>query len=398
MNEKKRGLTAWERWELATLGAPEPEATPRPRTSLPPRPAGAREAIWQAAHWQRWLPDSFDEPPPPPLPPADGGVLVDEVELPDEAIEIVGPDEAVETAGELAAETAQDDAAPADAHAGEESPSDDGEHELAMAEESADEAVDPASTPQLTAESATDADAELPTAEAIEAIFEQAREEGYTLGYAVGREEGFAAGKEEGLAAGEAAGLQAGQARIDAEQAALQAEAAKVAVLAGRLEDRLGRLEHEVADELLALAVELARQVVRGELAARPAALIRVVREALAQLPHQHAVVWLHPQDAALVRAQIGEMLQHAGHRVHEDAALERGDCLIEAGGSQLDATLATRWRRVLEQLGLDAVWAAEPDVEVVQASVEAADEAKNGRTHAGGKAAAEQGSAGEGR
>ena len=38
--------------------------------------------------------------------------------------------------------------------------------------------------------------------------------------------------------------------------------------------------------------------------------------------------------------------------------------CLIEAGGSHIDATVATRWRRVLAGLGLDNAWRPEPEDE----------------------------------
>lgn len=347
---KKRGLTAWERWELAALQAPEPKEEKPPMTTVAPLPGGAREAIWRAAHWQRWLPDSFDEPPPTPTPLPAGEVIVEDFELSDEvllpAVEETGP----EVGGEVASDVGGEEAAEVVEEQSEGAAGDEGPEEPSIA-------LEPETQPEPEPEPPTDVEAELPTAEQIEAIHDQAFEEGYTLGYAVGREAGEAAGHQEGYAAGEAQGLAAAQARIDEQVAALSDEAAKVQTLLGRLEEQFSHLERGVADELLALAVELARQVLRGELTARPEVLLGVVREALAQLPHQHAVVWLHPQDATLLRSHLGEQLHHAGHRLQEDASLERGDCLIEAGGSQLDATVATRWRRVLDNLGLEAAW-----------------------------------------
>lgn len=174
----------------------------------------------------------------------------------------------------------------------------------------------------------------LPTAAEIERIHQQAREEGYRQG----REEGHQAGLREG-------------------QTKSLAEARRLAQAADKLDDALDRLGAVVADELLALAVEIAREVVRQELAARPEALLAVVREALAQLPHQHAVIYLNPDDASLLRAYVGDQLSHAGHRIVEDVRLIRGDCILEAGGTQIDATVATRWRRVLEGLGIAAAW-----------------------------------------
>jgi flagellar assembly protein FliH len=177
-----------------------------------------------------------------------------------------------------------------------------------------------------------------PSAEEIEAIRRQAREEA------------FAAGREEGLKKGYDEGYQQGQAKA-------REEAGHLAATAKALESALTGMEQEVAEDILGLSVELARQVLRHELTIQPDALLDVVRQALAQMPHQHAAIYLHPDDASLARSYLGDQLAHAGHRIHEDARLSRGDCIIEAGGTQLDATVATRWQRVIESLGLQDAW-----------------------------------------
>lgn len=171
----------------------------------------------------------------------------------------------------------------------------------------------------------------LPTAEDVERIYQQAREEGSRVGYAEG-------------------------------QAKARSEAERLGRAATKLDAALSELDSGVADELLALALELARQVVRREIEAHPNVLLDVVREALEQLPHQHAAIYLNPEDASLVRSYIGDQLVHAGHRILEDTKLARGDCVLEAGGSHLDASVATRWRRVLEGLGVAEAW--KPPVE----------------------------------
>lgn len=182
----------------------------------------------------------------------------------------------------------------------------------------------------------------LPTAEEVEAIHQQA----YAEGLQTGKVEGLQQGKQEGFDLG----YQEGQAK------ALE-EAQRLAQMASQLERGMNEMESLVADELLSLALALARDVVRSELHAHPEALLVVVREALAQLPHQHAAIYLHPDDASLLRSYAGDQLSHAGHRIHEDFKLKRGDCLIEAGGTQVDATIAMRWHRVLAGLGITAAW-----------------------------------------
>jgi len=174
----------------------------------------------------------------------------------------------------------------------------------------------------------------LPTAEEIDQLYQQARADGMKKG----KEEGYQAGFKEG-------------------QAKALAEAQRLNKAAAKLEKSLEELDFLIADEVLALVVELAREVIRQEVTARPETLLTVVREALAQLPHHHAAIYLHPDDASLLRSYMGDQLAHGGHRIHEDFKLTRGDCVLEAGGSQLDATVAMRWQRVLEGLGISRAW-----------------------------------------
>lgn len=172
------------------------------------------------------------------------------------------------------------------------------------------------------------------SAEEIQRLHEQARGEGYR--------------------AGQAAGLAAGQAQAEAMG---RAEALRLAQTLEKLDQRIGELNQVVADDLLALSIEIARQVVRQVVAVKPEVLLGVIREALQQLPLLHAAIHLHPEDASLVRLRAGDQLAHAGHRIHEDPKVKRGDVIIEAGGSYLDASLVSRWRRVVEALGQNAPW-----------------------------------------
>jgi flagellar assembly protein FliH len=171
----------------------------------------------------------------------------------------------------------------------------------------------------------------LPTAADIERIHNQAHKDGYAAGY------------DEGVAR-------------------VRMEAMHVNSLIENLDTALATLDQTVAKEVLALALELARQVVRQAVAVKPELVLTVVREALAQLPHHHAAVFLHPEDASLVRMSLGDQLTHAGHRIFEDDSVSRGGCRVEAAGTQIDATLETRWRRVVESLGVKASWIERPE------------------------------------
>lgn len=187
----------------------------------------------------------------------------------------------------------------------------------------------------------------LPTAEELEHIHEEARQAGHNAGYAEGREQGYSQGYTEGHAAGRDEGL-----------AEVRAQAARLAALAEQLDGAARHLDQTVADDVLALALEVARQVIRQALRVKPELLLAVVREALVALPHaERPLLYLHPDDATLVREHLGEQIQHAGWRVVEDMSVPPGGCRVEAGSSEVDGTLASRWKRTLDAIGLHQDW-----------------------------------------
>ena len=164
--------------------------------------------------------------------------------------------------------------------------------------------------------------------------------------------EGRAAGYAAGLADGERAGYASGEARA-------QAEIARLAALASEFSRAIEAGEAALADEMLALALEVARQMLRTSLKVKPELILPVVRDAIAALtnPHGHPALTLNPADAVLVRAQLGEQLAHTGWRILEDPQVAAGGCRIDNSGAEIDATLATRWKRVLDSLGRQSDW-----------------------------------------
>jgi len=172
----------------------------------------------------------------------------------------------------------------------------------------------------------------VPTVAQLEHIQQQAHEEGYNAGYAKGYAEG-------------------------AQKA--HAEAQRLAEMIGALEKELQQVDQQIAQDLLNLALEIAKQMLQQTLKVKPDLLLGVVREAISELPHfnQHANLVLHPADAELVRTSMGEQLTHTDWKIFEDAQMERGGCRVETANSQIDATLATRWKRVVSSIGQDSTW-----------------------------------------
>lgn len=174
----------------------------------------------------------------------------------------------------------------------------------------------------------------------LAAIRQQAFDEGRAAGHA----EGFQAGHSEGLTAGDVL---------------IKAEIAKLAALARNFSLALETCETQLADSLLALSIDIATQVLRTSLKTKPELMLPAVREAIALLtnPHGHPSLLVNPDDAALIRQQLGEQLAHTGWRIFDDPQISRGGCRIENGGAEIDATLNTRWRRVIENLGQQSDW-----------------------------------------
>jgi len=185
----------------------------------------------------------------------------------------------------------------------------------------------------------------LPTAEEIEQIHEEARRSGFDEGFAEGHGKGYAEGRETGFQEGREAGFSEG--RVAAEN-----EARQLHELAVQLKEALAKLDAEIAEELMSLAVELARKILQHALAVVPEALVSAIRTILQTLPQSRAQIHLNPDDLALVRSYLGEVLDQSGHVLIEDESVTRGGCRVETPGAQIDATMETRWRRTIEALG----------------------------------------------
>lgn len=174
---------------------------------------------------------------------------------------------------------------------------------------------------------------------------ETARQDGYRAGFESGRVDGLKAGQE---AAGEEA----------------KELATKLAQAISSFDAGVADIERVLADEVLALALEVARKVVGQAIAVQPELVLGTIRAALTQLPAQHAMVHLNAEDAALVRKHAEEQLSRGGHRIQEDPQLGRGDVVIDASGAHLDSRLSTRWQRVIATLDQDTPWVVPADSE----------------------------------
>ncbi|HPU50985.1 MAG TPA: FliH/SctL family protein [Burkholderiaceae bacterium] len=176
-------------------------------------------------------------------------------------------------------------------------------------------------------------------------------EEGPPPGY----KDGFKRGLEEGMRRGaEAARQQLQREQGERLQAIADEFAQRTAALHEGMEAAFAQVRDEVAAQTISLALELARQVIRGQLRTDPRAIEPVVREAIACLIDERAsfTVHLNPDDAELLGPVIEPVMQPRGAQLIADPSIAAGGCLITSAGAEVDATLNTRWHRVLASIG----------------------------------------------
>lgn len=144
---------------------------------------------------------------------------------------------------------------------------------------------------------------------------------------------------------------------------AAREQAERLAELASAMQAELGRMEKVLAERLLELAIDIARQVVRTELVVHRDALLAVVHEAIRSVPEGtlNGEVLLHPSDADLVRTRMHEELKLGLWRIVPSPALEPGSVRITTRQCDVDATMATRWLRAMQSLGRDDAWRKPP-------------------------------------
>ena len=149
------------------------------------------------------------------------------------------------------------------------------------------------------------------------------------------------------------------QGHAEGTQAAQQVKAQHARDLARVLEALRGRfaeLESGGAEAVLQLALTIARQVVRREIEFDTHAVLPPLREAVASVIEQQSQprVHLNPQDFALLREELEADGMFKGCLFIADEAVRRGGCRVETAQCDVDATLESRWQRVLAAVGVD--------------------------------------------
>lgn len=156
----------------------------------------------------------------------------------------------------------------------------------------------------------------------------------------------------EGFATGEKDGFHAGQLKAKQEaDAALAGKLASLEQVMSHLLDPIAEQDQELETALVNLVSHMTRQVIQRELNTDSGQIRHVLREALKLLPMGADNVRIHinPQDFQAVKA-LRERHEETW-RILEDESLLPGGCRVESEHSRIDATVETRMNQALKQL-----------------------------------------------
>ncbi|QLF94451.1 flagellar assembly protein FliH [Pseudomonas sp. ABC1] len=170
------------------------------------------------------------------------------------------------------------------------------------------------------------------TLEELEAI----RQEAYNEGFATGEKDGFHAGQL--------------RARQEAE-AALQKKLASLEQVMEQLLDPIAEQDQALEQGMVKVIEHMVREVVQRELRGDSSQLREVLNGALKLLPMgaQNVRIHVNPQDFEAIKS-LRERHEEKW-RIIEDDSLLPGGCRVETEQSRIDASVETRLEQVIRQL-----------------------------------------------
>ncbi|MGZ8187656.1 MAG: flagellar assembly protein FliH [Methylosarcina sp.] len=184
------------------------------------------------------------------------------------------------------------------------------------------------------------------TVEDIELMQRQAYEEAF----AQGKKDGFQQGLEEGSQKGFEEGLKKG---YEENVHLLQKQASEFVHLMQSLSEPFNNLDQEVENELVRLVIGIATQLIRREIKMDPGQVVAAVKDAIKVLPlsSQKIYLYLHPDDAVLLRTVLSPAELSPPWNVIEDPLITKGGCKVDTEVSHIDASVENRLASVISNI-----------------------------------------------
>ncbi|MFY7906501.1 MAG: FliH/SctL family protein, partial [Burkholderiaceae bacterium] len=174
-----------------------------------------------------------------------------------------------------------------------------------------------------------------PTPEEIEAQVEAAREQAFQAGYTQGHADGCQATRDE---------------LAEPTRLAIEANRARVEQIVDHMHTQFDQMQDQMAQTILHMACNIARQVIRRELTVDPQSIQPVIADALNLLKADTlpVTIRLNPDDFDAINVAESAITSSAKAAFEQDYSITPGGCVLENALSSVDATLETRWSRAI--------------------------------------------------
>ncbi len=197
------------------------------------------------------------------------------------------------------------------------------------------------------------ADAEREAAALIEGAEARGFEQGQVEGFARGVEQGREQGRQEALAAASEGLGQLQQAWFD---------------VARQLDGQRRELEREARQMVIEFALKVAEKLVHRVIEVDPTVIVDQVGAALANvLRPLEVIVRVHPDDKPLLEEALPDLMaefQRLEHvKLTDDVEITRGGCVVTYGEGEVDGTVETQIRRVIDLILPDGPSSAAPEL-----------------------------------
>ena len=201
------------------------------------------------------------------------------------------------------------------------------------------------------------------TAEQLQVLSEEARQEGYAEGYAEGLKKGTDQGLEKGTKQGQKKAYDETKAEMMDTQNRLRGIAQS---LFEPMQQQTELLENTIVD----MAMMLARNLIRQEITQSPLVLFNVVQRAVNALPigEKNITIVLNDADAELMENVL--TAKKSSWKIERDNQVTSGGCMVKTENSFIDYEIENRLKQYLDEVmyqgddGIDTL----PEVDNVSA------------------------------
>ena len=119
--------------------------------------------------------------------------------------------------------------------------------------------------------------------------------------------------------------------------------------LLDQLSEPMEMIDEQVRQQLVALAIAIAKQLVKAELKHNPDHVLKLVDQAIAALPDSPSTIYVHlnPLDAGDMKEKLQSAHNKPNWSLVEDPALQAGGCKVFTESSSVDLSIDAQLARI---------------------------------------------------